>query len=213
MKRTVPLLLSLLLVAAFSTGCVSCAMKTVSNLVQPSELASERINQSASEAPAATVMAAIRSPASIPTPSATARAESLTPEPTNEPSPSTKPTETPLGSPQPDDAFTVKFSDAKLVSNNNVGGDWTTTVEVEGQKLDKGGSMRVKSGSGDKIKIVCTAIEDDKIADVGKGTLSVDIASLKPGDNTFTVVVTVVEKGGRYAGNKAQWTFAITISR
>ncbi len=212
MMRTVSLFFSLLLVAMLFTGCISQITKTASNLIVPTLSTAEPITPLTSETLYVSAKA-ISSP--LPTlelqeltPTPTDAAETSVLAPTQEPSPTSLPAEE-LDDPQ-QKTVTVKFNDAKLISNNNVGSDWTTAVEVDGQKLSKGGSVESEQNL---IKVVCTAIEKDKVSDVGTATLSIGVINLKRGENTFTVNVTVVEKGGRYAGNKAVWAFTIKVTR
>jgi hypothetical protein len=102
---------------------------------------------------------------------------------------------------------------AKRISNNHVGNSWAVYADVNGTTIKKGKSATLKCGDTDTVSIVCTAIENDKIPDVGRATINVDVATLKKGNNKFTQTVVVTETAGRYSGNTAEWAFTVTVNK
>ncbi len=216
------MLLSLLLVVSLSTGCAFYEKKVASDPLDHTKSVVEPIYTSVSNIQAVS-SAEIATASPIPTLDQQVQIFTKTVEETLPITPT--PASTSIPSPTPDptmkspglqkDTYTgdVLFNLAKLVSNDHLGSDWSTTVEVDGQRLGKGKSIPFQRDSGETIKVICTAIEDDKVADIGTETLSVDVSKLKKGINTFNVNVTVVEKGGKYSGNTARWVFTIEITR
>ena len=65
----------------------------------------------------------------------------------------------------------------------------------------------------DMLSIICTAIENDTVPDVGTGEIEISVKDLKKGKNKFTQTVIVTENRGRYLGNTAEWKFTITVKK
>lgn len=109
--------------------------------------------------------------------------------------------------------ITIKFTAAKLVSNNHVGNSWSKTVSACGKNLSVGGSVKKSMKSTDTLTVMCTATEKDKNPDIGTATISVKVSALKKGTTTYTKSITVVENSGRYKGNAAVWKFTVTVTK
>lgn len=89
----------------------------------------------------------------------------------------------------------------KRISNNHVGNDWSFTYTYNGETIKSGyqivQSLEIFSFQPIQIEIR----EDDKIDDVGTGSMSVAICDGGSGKTQ----ITVTEKGGKYDGNTAVW--------
>lgn len=98
------------------------------------------------------------------------------------------------------DVFELTF-EAKLISNDSVGNDWSITYFYENQPIEScfRFDQWVEVFCFHSIKVEIQ--ERDKIVDVGEGVLTV--ASVDGACNT--IEVTVVEQGGKYEGNIAVW--------
>lgn len=111
-------------------------------------------------------------------------------------------------------SYSVKVSyKATLVSNNHVGNSWSKKVTFNGKTVSAGSSKTITLKAKDTVKIVCKATENDKIPDVGTGTLTFKVSDLKSGKNTKTKYVYVTENRGRYSGKQAKWKFTVTITK
>ncbi|WP_341278886.1 hypothetical protein [Paenibacillus sp. FSL H8-0537] len=62
------------------------------------------------------------------------------------------------------------------------------------------------------MKLEATAIEQDKIPDVGTATKSFK-ASTVAASKKHTLDVEVVENRGRYSGNVAKWKFVFKVEK
>lgn len=89
----------------------------------------------------------------------------------------------------------------RRISNNHVGNDWSFTYTYNGETITSGyqiiQSLEIFSFQPIQIEIR----EDDKIDDVGTGTMSIAICDGGSGKTQ----ITVTESGGRYDGNTAVW--------
>ena len=89
----------------------------------------------------------------------------------------------------------------RKISNDCVGNDWSFTYTYNGQEIKSGfqiyQSLEIFSFQAIEVEIR----EDDKIDDVGTGTLRVAICD--GGSGKVEIIVT--EKGGCHNGNTAVW--------
>ncbi len=181
-----------------------CRPAAVSAAATPAGSAAVQALSAATPAPEPTKTATATP---LPTPSATPQ-----PTPTPSPTPLPTPTPTPKRTAAPGMALvTVMLVSAEQTGGASIGGEWSYDVTVNGKPLPaEGFELMVKSAS--TMKIVCTATEDDKRPDVGKATLSFSVKKLQPGDNPYSVQVSVKENGGRNIGKSAVWTFDFVVT-
>lgn len=98
------------------------------------------------------------------------------------------------------DIYELTFK-ARRISNNHVGNDWSFTYTYNGETI-KSGHQIIQSVEIFSFQPIHVEIrEDDKIDDVGTGTMSVAICDGGSGKTE----ITVTEKGGKYDGNTAVW--------
>ena len=108
----------------------------------------------------------------------------------------------------------VTLSSIECESNDHVGNEWGFGCTVNKKTLDEGDSMDVEITSAGKITLVCKAVEDDSIPDVGTKTLTIPVSKLSAGQTKeYTVRVTVRENRGRYSGNTAVWNFNFDVKK
>lgn len=95
----------------------------------------------------------------------------------------------------------------RKISNDCVGNDWSFTYTYNGQEIKSGfqiyQSLEIFTFQAIEVEIR----EDDKIDDVGTGTLRVAICDGGSGK----VEITVTEKGGKYNGNTAVWEITCEV--
>ena len=89
----------------------------------------------------------------------------------------------------------------KLISNNSVGDNWAFTYTHNGQTIESGYTITQSLEIFTFQSIGVEVREDDKIDDVGTGTMAVAICEVGSGKTT----ITVTETSGRYKGNSAIW--------
>ena len=89
----------------------------------------------------------------------------------------------------------------KMISNDCVGNEWSFSYTLDGQTIKSGYTITqpLKSCSFQTIDV--KVWEDDKIDDVGTGTLTVAICEGGSGK----AEVTITETNGSFKGNKAVW--------
>ena len=96
---------------------------------------------------------------------------------------------------------------ARQISNDCVGNDWSFTYTYNGQEIKSGyqiyQSLEIFSFQAIEVEIR----EDDKIDDIGSGTLRVAICDGGSGKTE----ITVTEKGGKYNGNTAVWEITCEV--
>lgn len=96
---------------------------------------------------------------------------------------------------------------ARQISNDHVGNDWSFTYTYNGEIITSGyqitQSLEIFSFQAIEVEIR----EDDKIDDVGSGTLRVAICDGGSGKTE----ITVTEKGGKYNGNTAVWEITCEV--
>lgn len=89
----------------------------------------------------------------------------------------------------------------KRISDNHVGNDWSFIYTYDGQTIESGSqitqSLEIFSFQSIQVEIR----EDDKIDNVGMGTLRVAICDGGSGK----AEITVTESGDRHDGNTAVW--------
>jgi len=91
-------------------------------------------------------------------------------------------------------------------SNNHVGNEWYTTITHNGKDFEYYNTITAPFNST-YITLNATIVEDDKIPDIGYGSITI---LLKDG-NTKTRYIDVVENRGRYYGNIATWEFKCIV--
>ena len=98
------------------------------------------------------------------------------------------------------DIYELTFKTRKI-SNNHVGNEWSFTYTYNGETIKSGHrvAQSVEVFSFQPIQVEIR--EDDKIDDVGTGTMSVAFCDGGSGKTQ----ITVTEKGGKFEGNTAVW--------
>lgn len=113
--------------------------------------------------------------------------------------------------------LTLILDSVELVYNHSVGDDWSLSVTVNGHTFSV--SPRSKNlalctlqiGTSDVVKVTATAIERDKIPDVGTQSEEINPRNLQT-TREFVINVKVVENAGRYKGNAALWRFKFKVN-
>ena len=104
------------------------------------------------------------------------------------------------------DIYKLTFK-TKLLSNDHVGRDWTFTYTHNGQTIKSGYTITQSVEIFTFQSIGVEIRENDKIDDVGTGTLAVAICDGGSGKTTATVT----ETDGRYKGNTAVWEISCEV--
>ena len=95
----------------------------------------------------------------------------------------------------------------RKISNDSVGDDWSFTYTYNGERIKSGyqitQSLEIFSFQTIEVEIR----EDDKIDDVGNGTIRVAICDGGSGKTE----ITVIEQGGKYDGNTAVWEITCEV--
>lgn len=110
-------------------------------------------------------------------------------------------------------AVEVTLVSARLVRNDHVGNEWSTSVKVGSQTLLRGQVRRVHPDDEGHIVITATAIEDEKYPDYGSNSIGVNVEELTGKGRSVTLDVVVREDRGRYKGNTATWRFEVRVRR
>ena len=92
-----------------------------------------------------------------------------------------------------------------MVSNNHVGNEWSTSVTVNGTRIRNEAPLDFVPGS--RITVKATVTEGDNVPDCASGSLKLRIVD----EASDSVIITVKENKGRYAGNTAKWKLTCTI--
>ena len=104
------------------------------------------------------------------------------------------------------DIYKLTFK-TKLLSNDRVGNDWTFTYTHNGQTIKSGytitQSVEIFTFQSIDVKIR----ENDKLDDVGIGTLAVAICDGGSGKTE----ITVTENAGLFKGNTAVWEISCEV--
>lgn len=111
--------------------------------------------------------------------------------------------------------ISIKLESILQVSNNHVGTDWNHFLSVQKQVIKKGEKVIFTLEKRAPMSIEAHSVEADKdYDDYGKSSIDFIYSDLIAIDkNRFEMDVTVVENGGQYAGNTAQWKFLFMIKR
>lgn len=96
---------------------------------------------------------------------------------------------------------------AKLLSNDSIGNDWSTTYTHNEKTIQSGYTILSPLGVFTFQTIAVEIRENDKLDDIGSGVLHVGICDGGSGD----VQITVVENGGKYNGNTALWEITCSV--
>lgn len=96
--------------------------------------------------------------------------------------------------------YQLTFTEKKI-SNNFVGNDWSFTYTHNGQTIKSGYTITQSLEIFTFQSIDVEVRENDKIDDVGTGTLAVAICEVGSGKTE----VTVTENAGAFKGNTAVW--------
>ena len=96
----------------------------------------------------------------------------------------------------------VTLLSANLVRNNHVGNEWFWEAKANSKGQDRNDTVHL---SVKAVTLSATVVEQDKIPDVGRGSLRVT----KSGEYELEVIVR--ENRGRYSGNTARWVFVFQV--
>jgi len=95
----------------------------------------------------------------------------------------------------------------RKISNNYVGNDWSVTYSYKGQTITSGYQVAYALDLFTFLPVHVEIREDDKIDDVGTGTLRIALADGGSGKTE----ITVTEKGGKFEGNTAIWEVSCDV--
>ena len=95
----------------------------------------------------------------------------------------------------------------KKISNNSVGNDWSFTYTHNGQTIKSGYTITQSLEIFTFQSIGIEVREDDKIDDVGTGTMAVAICEVGSGKTQ----ITVTETSGCFKGNTAVWEISCEV--
>ena len=90
------------------------------------------------------------------------------------------------------------------VETNHVGNSWSSAVFYNGEQVR--GSFEVTAREGAGVTLSAKAVENDKIPDVGYGSVYLTLKDENEAATTFYVR----ENRGRYAGNRAVWVLEVS---
>ena len=96
---------------------------------------------------------------------------------------------------------------ARRISNNHVGNDWSFIYTYDGETIKSGHQIVYSLELFTFLPIHVEIREDDKIDDVGTGTMRVAIADGGSGKTE----ITVTETDGKYKGNTAVWEVSCEV--
>lgn len=99
--------------------------------------------------------------------------------------------------------FSVSYT---LLSNNSVGNEWTKYIMYGNTSIQTGST--ITKNINEKISLNIKIIEEDKIKDIGTGTVDIILSD----GATASTVITVMENAGLYKGNTAKWKVDISVS-
>ena len=95
----------------------------------------------------------------------------------------------------------------KLISNDSVGNNWSFTYTHNGQTIESGYTITQSLEIFTFQSIGVEVRENDKIDDVGTGTMAVAICEVGSGKTQ----ITVTETNGCYKGNTAVWEISCEV--
>ena len=95
----------------------------------------------------------------------------------------------------------------KKISNDCVGNDWSFTYTHNGQTIKSGYTITQSLEVFTFQSIGVEVRENDKIDDVGTGTLTVAICEIGSGKTE----ITVTENAGAFKGNTAAWEISCEV--
>ena len=105
----------------------------------------------------------------------------------------------------------IIFESPVLVFNKSVGKDWSFFYMLDGKRYGLSTRLLIPIPK-EPISVQVIAREEDSIPDIGYSTVVLDPLVLERGKETyFNTIIKVVENGGRYAGNEAQWEIRFSI--
>ena len=111
----------------------------------------------------------------------------------------------------PEDNYTYGIYEltfkTKLISNDSVGNDWSFTYTHNGQTIKSGYTIEQSLEIFTFQSIGIEVREDDKIDDVGTGTMAVAICEVGSGKTQ----ITVTETSGCFKGNTAVWEISCEV--
>ena len=96
----------------------------------------------------------------------------------------------------------------KKISNDHVGNDWSFTYTHNGQTIKSGYTITQSLEIFTFQSIGVEVRENDKIDDIGTGTLTVAICEVGSGKTE----ITVTETDGRHKGNTAVWEVSCEVA-
>ena len=106
--------------------------------------------------------------------------------------------------------FRITWS-AQLIDSNHVGEKWSKSFEVNDAKFSSGSTITVEPGSQFAIRL--TIQENDANPDIGKYFERIAYSEeLCANGYSISETIYVRENGGRYSGNRAQWSITITVT-
>lgn len=95
----------------------------------------------------------------------------------------------------------------KSISNQFVGNDWSFTYTFDGEVITSGHQIVNSLGKLTFLPVYVEIREADKIDDVATGVIRIAIADGGSGKTE----ITVIEEGGRFAGNTAVWEVSCKV--
>ncbi len=109
-------------------------------------------------------------------------------------------------------SLSLTYVDAELILNQHVGNEWTHSVWLNGNPLERGRAVRLEPVNRYELSV---AVEEtnEKYIDDGHTTrvLTADLLQKALTDESFYLDVTVTEGNGRYAGGRAVWRFYFSL--
>lgn len=96
----------------------------------------------------------------------------------------------------------------ELISNDHVGNDWKVSYSCNGTKINGGEQWLALLDNPQPVVIDITVKENDKIPDIGTGSLTVTFN----GESEIKTEISVTEDGGSHQGNKARWEVTCKVN-
>jgi hypothetical protein len=99
----------------------------------------------------------------------------------------------------------IAFEKPVQIFNNSIGREWTFYYSIKDIQYSLYSRAQIKLDNS-VISLQIYAREEDSIPDIGSATVTIDPKKMNSDKvNTYEVIISVRENGGRYKGNEAQW--------
>lgn len=108
--------------------------------------------------------------------------------------------------------YQLEFTEAELIKNNHVGNEWARGVWLGEERMERSTTYRLSEGASYELSVAAQELQE-KHNDRGDESVVLTPTLLAEAvlNGGFYIDVTVTERNGRYAGNKAVWRFYFSL--